>query len=124
MAPEAIVNTSLMPHRRSFTARELEAAELWRDVLKEGGANVGLTDHVDQVRYAKVSLVLPSDHLRGGNRWMRGSFSLGEERQAISEWSVKRIVPSHMTLGESLGAEWATVRDSGRREISSHWRHE
>lgn len=34
----------------------MEALELWRGLLEEGGANIKTTDHVDAVRYAKVSL--------------------------------------------------------------------
>lgn len=42
--------------RREFTKRETEALELWRGLLEDGGANIKTTDHVDAVRYAKVSM--------------------------------------------------------------------
>lgn len=43
---------------RKTTQKETDALELWRSLLDEGGANIKTTDHVDAVRYAKVSTEL------------------------------------------------------------------
>jgi hypothetical protein len=38
-----------------FSKREKEALELWVGILRDGGANVKVTDHVDATRFSKVS---------------------------------------------------------------------
>ncbi len=43
------------PQTRTFSEREIEGVELWRDMLTEGGANVILNDRIDGIRYMKVS---------------------------------------------------------------------
>lgn len=48
-----------------FTERETAALEAWRSLLEEGGANIKTTDHVDAVRYAKVSMVSASSSWYG-----------------------------------------------------------
>jgi hypothetical protein len=40
---------------RVFSKREKEALELWVGILRDGGANVKVTDHVDATRFSKVS---------------------------------------------------------------------
>ncbi|CAD6574599.1 MAG: hypothetical protein TREMPRED_001182 [Tremellales sp. Tagirdzhanova-0007] len=62
------------PQTRSFSKREVEAAELWKEMLTQGGAKVLMDDRIDSIRFSKNIINCAWSSIQGLTRCVPACF--------------------------------------------------